>query len=128
MEERMMKEIELLRARYPNLQHGENYDWVMVPDFPLPGGWNREQTKLLILIPLTYPHAAPDNFYVESGLRLSNGNTPSNYSEGAGVPIGGAWGCFSWHPEIWRPSPSIKDGDNLLSFIRSINIRLREHN
>jgi hypothetical protein len=126
MKERIVKEIELLRERYPNLQHGENHDWVMIPNFPLPEGWNRRQTKLLFLIPPAYPHAPPDNFYAESGLKLSNGNPALNYNEGDGVPIGGAWGCFSWHAEKWRPSDNIEDGDNLLTFIRAVKIRLRE--
>jgi len=126
MKERIIKEIELLRMKYADLQHGDNYDWVMIPTFPIPEGWNRKQTKLLFLIPSTYFHTAPDNFYVESGLRLSNGNTPGGYSEGPGVPVGGAWGCFSWHAEKWQPVNSIEDGDNLLTFIRTVNIRLRE--
>jgi hypothetical protein len=128
MKERMSKELELLRAKYPNLQHGENYDWILIPDFPLLEGWNRQQTKLLFIIPPTYPHTSPDNFYVESGLRLANGNMPGSYSEGAGVPVGGTWGCFSWHAEAerWHSSDTIKDGDNLLTFMRAVNIRLRE--
>jgi hypothetical protein len=126
MRERIIKEIELLRTKYANLHHGENYDWVMIPIFPLPEGWNCKQTKLLFLIPSTYCHTAPDNFYVESGLRLSNSNTPGGYSEGASVPVGGTWGCFSWHAEKWQPGNSIEGGDNLLTFIRTVNIRLRE--
>ena len=126
MKARMLKEIELLLAKYPNLQHGENYDWILIPDFPLPDGLNRKQTKLLFLISSSYPHTAPDNFYVESGLKLSNGNPIQNYSEGAGVPLGGSWGCFSWHAEQWHPSNNTEEGDNLLSFIRSVKIRLRE--
>jgi len=128
MKERIMEEIELLREKYPSVQTGDNLDWLMIPDFPLPGHWNRPQTKLLFLIPPSYPHTPPDNFYVETGLRLVNGNKPSNYNEGAGVPVGGSWGCFSWHAEKWQPSSSSSEGDNFLSFIKSVNIRLREVN
>jgi hypothetical protein len=128
MKERIVEEIQLLKAKCPNLQHGENHDWVLIPDFPLPEGWSRRETRLLFLIPSSYPHAAPDNFYVETGLRLSNGNMPSNYSEGAGVPIGGTWGSFSWHPEHWQASAKIQEGDNLPTFIKAVNIRLREVN
>lgn len=128
MKERIEEEIELLRAKYPNLQHGENFDWIIIPDFPLQGHWNRPRTKLLFLIPPSYPHAPPDNFYVETGLKLKNGGDPSNYNEGAGVPVGGAWGCFSWHAEKWQPSSSVKEGDNFLSFMRAVGIRLREAN
>ena len=123
---RIMQEIEMLTEKYSSLQNGENLDWMMIPDFPLPEGWNTKKTKLLILIPPTYPHTAPDNFYVESSLRLTNGELPASYSEGSKVPVGDSWGCFSWHSEKWGPSDNLREGDNLLSFIKSVNIRLRE--
>ena len=128
MKERITEEVELLRKKYPSVQAGNNLDWIIIPDLSLPGHWNRPQTTLLFLIPPSYPHAPPDNFYVETGLRLENGNNPSNYNEGAGVPIGGSWGCFSWHAEKWKPSALAREGDNFLSFMRSVNIRLREAN
>ena len=128
MQERVTQEIALLKEKYSNLVHGQNYDWVMIPDFPLPDGYNRQTTKLLFLIPNAYPHTAPDCFYVEIGLRLSNGNLPSNYNEEMNVPVGGPWGYFSWHPEIWQPADEIQKGDNLLSFIKVVNLRLREAN
>jgi hypothetical protein len=60
------------------------------------------------------------------GLRLNNGNVPSNYNEEMPVPFGDRWGYFSWHPEFWEPAEHIQDGDNLLSFIKVVNIRLRQ--
>lgn len=128
MQERVIQEIALLRERYPNLVHGQDCDWVMIPDFPLPDGYNRKATKLMFLIPATYPHTGPDCFYVEVGLRLSNGNMPSNYNEHMDVPVGGSWGYFSWHPEIWQPADEIQEGDSLLAFIKAVNLRLREGN
>lgn len=128
MQERLAQEILLLKAKYPNLEQGQNYDWVIVPDFILPEGYNRKTTKLLFLIPISYPFAAPDCFYVELGLRLSNGNMPSNYNEQMTVPVGGAWGYFSWHPEIWQAAVEIEKGDNLFSFMKAVNLRLREVN
>lgn len=128
MEERIAEEIRLLKEKYPSVQYGEGYKWVMIPEFNLPEGYNRKTTRLLFLIPSVYPQAAPDNFYVDSGLKFANGNQLTSYSEGAQIPIEGSWGCFSWHPEIWQPSAEIKNGDNLLTFMRSVNIRLREMN
>ncbi len=128
MEERIAEEIRLLKEKYPSLKHGEGYRWVMISDFNLPEGYNRKTTRLLFLIPNAYPQAAPDNFYVDPGLKFANENPLTSYSEGAQIPIEGSWGCFSWHPEIWQPAAEIKNGDNLLTFIRSVNIRLREMN
>ncbi|MBU1726807.1 MAG: hypothetical protein KJ880_04175 [Candidatus Omnitrophica bacterium] len=117
-----------MKERYPSLMHGQDYDWVMIPDFPLPEGYNRQSAKLMFLIPNTYPHTGPDCFYVDVGLRLGNGEMPSNYNEHMSVPVGGAWGYFSWHPEIWQSADDINSGDNLLTFMRAVNLRLREAN
>jgi len=133
MSERIVEEIKLLKQKYSNLQNGQNNDWVMIPDFPLVDGYDRKTTRLLILIPVAYPNTAPDNFYVDKGLRLSNGAKPSSYNEETGVPVTGEWGCYSWHQDkeiadSWNPNAQIDKGDNLLTFVKSINIRLREIN
>jgi hypothetical protein len=128
MLERLMQEVALLKNKYPGLIHGQNYDWVMIPDFILPEGYDRKSTKLMFLIPSTYPYTGPDCFYVDVGLRLANGNMPSNYNEEMQVPVGGQWGYFSWHPEVWGPADDIQKGDNLLTFIKVVNVRLREAN
>ncbi|MFH1882188.1 MAG: E2/UBC family protein [Planctomycetota bacterium] len=128
MEERIAAEIKLLKTRYPNVQHGQGHAWVMIPDFVLPDGYNRKTTRLLFLILPSYPHAAPDNFYVDAGLKFGNGKPLTSYSEGSQVPIEGTWGCFSWHPEIWQPAAEIEKGDNLLTFMKAVNLRLREMN
>ncbi|OGX19585.1 MAG: hypothetical protein A3K83_03475 [Omnitrophica WOR_2 bacterium RBG_13_44_8b] len=126
MQERIIREITLLKNKYAGITHGENYDWVLITDYPLPEGYNRTSTKLLFLIPSAYPHTSPDCFYVEKGLRLNNGNMPSNYNEHMDVPLGGEWGYFSWHQEVWQSADQIENGDNLLTFIKSVNVRLRE--
>ncbi len=128
MQERVIQEIALLKELYPNLVHGQNFDWVMIPDYPLPEGYNRKAAKLMFLIPVTYPLSGPDCFYVDVGLRLTNGNMPSNYNEHMDVPVGGSWGYFSWHPEIWQAADEIRGGDSLLTFIKAVNLRLREGN
>jgi hypothetical protein len=124
--ERVTSEIQLLKERYPNLKHGADLDWVSIPDFPLPVGYNRANTRLMFLIPSTYPHTGPDCFYVDVGLRLASGDMPSNYNEHMNVPVGDKWGYFSWHPEVWEARDQINEGDNLVTFIRAINVRLRE--
>ena len=85
MEERLAEEIRLLKEKYPNLQFGEKYAWVMIPDFSLPEGYNRKITRLLFLIPGSYPQGSPDNFYVDVGLKFANNNLLTSYSEGAQI-------------------------------------------
>jgi len=117
----------MLRERYPSLEQGENLDWVLIPDFPLPSGWNRERTRLLIIIPPGYPQTPPDNFYVDVGLATVAGNTPGGYSEPA-PQIGESWGQFSWHADVptWQPGPEPQDGHNLCTFLGMVCARLGE--
>lgn len=126
--ERLLAEIEQLRKRYPTVQVGEYNRWLMITEYLLPHGWNRERTRLLFIIAPEYPHRPPDNFYVDAGLRLAAGNQmPSNYSEGQ-CPAGGQWGCFSFHAEVWRPAPEIEKGDNIVTFLTAVRLRLQEIN
>ena len=123
--DRRKQEIELLRRRYGELDHGPNLDWVLFKQFPLPTGWNREYIELLIIIPAGYPTTPPDNFYVREGLRLANGDAPNNYSEGQSI-LGGRWAQFSFHAQSWNPTPDPENGDNLLTFMLSMEKRLEE--
>ena len=128
--ERRLLEIDLLRKRYGNVEHGANIDWLLFKSFTLPHGWNRENTELLIIIPPGYPITPPDNFYVLNGLRsIVDGaaQVPSNYSENQTI-LGGSWAQFSYHAQIWNPAGDSLDGDNLLTFILSVEKRFRELN
>lgn len=129
MRERRLKEIELLRKKYGHLKHGENLDWIIFEEFPLPSGWNRPKIRLLVIIPASYPTTPPDNFYVAVGLCTASGVIPSNYTEGQSH-LGEQWGQFSFHVEggHWRPSPNLLDGDNLLTFMLQVEKRLKEVN
>lgn len=125
--QRRREELELLCQRYGELQHGENLDWVLFQHFPMPLGWNRGETKLLVLIPAGYPTTPPDNFFVPNGLRTTSGAMPGNYTENQSV-LGGSWAQFSLHAKEWSPSPDPNVGDNLLTFVIGVERRLRELN
>ena len=123
--DRRKKEIELLKKKYGVVEYSPNLDWMLIKQFSLPPGWNREKTSLLILIPSGYPTTPPDNFYVEPGLKTAEGTVPSNYSEGKNV-LKGKWGQFSFHVKEWSPTAEIEKGDNLLTFILGAQKRLYE--
>ncbi|MCL6560610.1 MAG: hypothetical protein K6U74_17810 [Firmicutes bacterium] len=131
MYERVAREIDLLRRKYPELQHGDRLNWILIPGYPLPSGrYNKQETKLLLVIPPGYPNTGPDNFFVDGDLRLQNGEMPPGFRQGAdsssgSAPIPGDWGWFSWHPKSWRPAATIEDGDNLLTFLRGVNLCLK---
>lgn len=123
--ERRQQEIEFLRRKYGTVEHGLNFDWVLFNEFPLPPGWNRQTTELLVIIPPGYPTTPPDNFYVRNGLKLADGRMPSNYSENQTL-LGTSWGQFSFHAQGWNPSSDFKEGDNLTTFTIAVERRLQE--
>ncbi|HOX05897.1 MAG TPA: E2/UBC family protein [Planctomycetota bacterium] len=125
MDERLRNELEMLKQSYPGVQYDERQRRVTIAGFPMPPGWNRATTTLVFSLPVTYPETSPDNFYVETGLRLASGEKPDNYTEDGGSPIPG-YGVFSWHPKgAWRCATPIEAGDNLVTFVRHILWRLR---
>lgn len=105
---------------YPGTRASALPDGTHVVEVPLqlPAGWNRSHVTARFVVPIAYPAAQLDCFYVDADLRLANGCMPTN----SGMqPINGAnllW--FSWHLAQWDPSR-----DSLLSFIRFINERFR---
>lgn len=131
MHERVKQEIDLLRAKYPTLQAGENLDWVLIPEYSLPPArFNKDKTKLLFVIPPGYPNTAPDNFFVDVVLRLNDGSQAAGFNQGANsssgnAPVAEDWGWFSWHPNVWRPAATIEGGDNLITYLRAVNACLR---
>lgn len=133
MHERVAQEIELVREKYPGLQHGERLDWVLIPDYPLPPNrFTQNRTALLFAIPPGYPNTGPDDFFVDGDLRLKDGGCAPAFSAGPNsssgpAPVSGNWGWFSWHPQSgqWRPAATVEGGDNLLTFLRAVNVCLR---
>ncbi len=131
MHERVRQEIELLKRQFPDLRHGDQLDWVLIPELVLPAGrFNKASTKVLFRIPVGYPQTGPDDFFVDGDLRLKDGTNPPAFNPGSQsssgpAPVEGNWGWFSWHPQGWRPAATIEGGDNLLGFVRTINLCLR---
>lgn len=116
------RDMELLRKRYPRVECGQDLGWFRIGDFPLPPGWNRESTDLLVIVPPGYPATPPDNFFVKPGLRTAAGAQPGNYTEGHSV-LGESWAQFSFHIEGWVPGE-----DSLETFVIAAGRRLQEAN
>jgi hypothetical protein len=131
MSERLMQEIRLLQDRFPVVQHGEQFDWVLIPEYELPRNrYNKSHTVLMFRIPPGYPSTGPDDFFVDNDLRLVGGGTAGGFNSGSQsssgpAPIAGDWGWFSWHPQSWRATATTASGDNLLTFLKSVNVCLQ---
>ena len=127
MREELEEEFDAVKRQYGELTVDEESTWMIVEHYPLPPGWNKPETKILILIPSGYSTTPPDNFYTDDDLRLENENQALSASPGQNV-AGGTWQQFSYHvqPGEWRPHAEPLRGDNLLTFMAAVGTRLSE--
>lgn len=125
MESRIDQERHLLRGRYPALEYRPEGNWVRIPDYKLPEGWNRETTDVAFQI--LQPPAGPYGIYVTSGLLYKN-QRPNNYSEPANTPFPGTWGIFSWAPGDgeWVQGATPSAGSNYLNWALGFSVRFKE--
>lgn len=134
MDERIEKELILLRREYPALEYKEinGIGWILIPAYKLPPNiWNFDCIAVCFQIPSGYPGNPPYGFFIKTGLLLKLSNEkPSNAysdSDSAQTPFDGTWGKFSWQNDnSWRPTSDLNSGSNLLNFVRSFNDRFKE--
>lgn len=125
---RLAAEIDLLRTRYPDLEHREHAgeQWVRFPSYPVPEGWSHRSAEIAFRIPLE-PGQQPYAFFVRPSLTLSSGAAPSNYTVPASTPWGTDFAQFSWAPlEPWIPKADVTAGANMLNFATSFAARLAD--
>lgn len=128
MQERIDLEIALVRERFPEAEYHPEGRWVRVSSYPLPEGWNRKTTDVAFQIDASYPGAQPYGFYVQSGL-LFQDTAPGSYTDPAPnqPPFEGSWGFFSWAPNSgWFPASDVRQGANLLDWVRGFRDRFEE--
>lgn len=129
MQERIEEELALIRWRFPEAEYREEGQWVRIPSYSLPDGWNRSSTEVALQIPSGYPGTPPYGIYIPAGLQFK-GATPQNYTEPAGnhPPFPGVWGVFSWTlgDGQWRPTTDLRKGSNLLNWVIGFADRFRE--
>ena len=129
MQERINQEIELIKTRFPDIEYLPDGQWIHIPRYPLPSGWDPSPTQLAISIPVEYPGGPPYGIYVPSGMRFS-GQPPNNYNDQAPMqpPFGGAWGVFSWTTQdgVWHATTDLTKGSNLLNWVLGFQRRFEE--
>ncbi len=99
---------------------GGNQVFVVFEKYPLPKGWNRSETRLLVITDISYPNSKLDMFWVEPGLRLDGGRNPQA-GEAIESYIGQQWQRFSWHVQKWNPA-----FDNIKTYLGTIDKRLKD--
>jgi hypothetical protein len=126
MQDRRKAELQLVEISHGVIQVAEDMAWFIIQRWPLPSGWSKSETALLVLIPPGYPVTPPDNFFVDAELSLSNDGMPGNAS--VVEQLGGRWLQFSYHvePGDWKPHADADKGHNLLTFLQGVKKRLQE--
>lgn len=120
------EQLAALRKLFPKASM-ENADGgavlVIIPDVPLPPGWNLTSTTVRFLAPAGYPMAKPDCFWADASLRLASGGNPQNgnLNQIPGRADLHMW--FSWHLQSWNPV-----NDTLVTFLRAIQRRFSMKN
>jgi hypothetical protein len=103
--------------RYETFQHGAMTALVIF-NFPLPTGYESNETDLLILLPGGFPDAAPDMWWCDPRVRLANGTDP--VSTNIGEQIGKrSWQRFSRHFTAVRWQPGRSGVESYVTLIRS---------
>jgi hypothetical protein len=128
MTERIARELELLRKRWPDLEYVEDGQWVRLPGYPLPEGWSRPSTDVACQIPKTYPGTPPYGIYVPVGLTFK-GSPPDNYTPASTKPpFPGDWGIFSWTQDAggWHATADLTTGSNLFNFALTFAERFQQ--
>ena len=86
--------------------------------YPLPLGWNKRQTRLLLITDISYPNSKLDMFWVGVDLQLEDGRIPK-CSESIETHMGQQWRRFSWHVQKWNPAI-----DNVITYLATVDARL----
>lgn len=94
--------------------------YIVFENYPLPEGWNRKTTRLLVISDVSYPNSKLDMFWVDPDLRLCDGRQPQA-GENIETHLNERWQRFSWHVKKWNPAV-----DNLITYLDTVNVRLRQ--
>jgi hypothetical protein len=126
MTPRIDAEVNLVKARFPDLIYKQELGWVYIPKYGAFKGWQPTPMPVAFQINPSHPGAAPYGFYTPNKTRYE-GSVPQNYTEPAAtsVPFEGKWSFFSWSSENWRPAAEIHAGSNLFNWVLSFAQRLR---
>lgn len=118
----LLQEIETLRLQGHNISLTEDSNWVSVVfhEYPVPAGFSKKETNLLIRAQQSYPNSNLDMFWTDVDLVLEDGRVPAA-AEHIESHNGQQWRRFSWHPQSWNPGR-----DSLCTYLEFINARFAQ--
>ena len=117
---RLAEEVKALtgEGRRAELTEAEGMACVVFSEYPLPRGYTRAASNLLLMMPPSYPNGKPDMFWVEPEIVLAGGTVPRS-ADSVETHLGRQWRRFSWHLTSWNPAV-----DDLRTYLEFVNSRL----
>ncbi len=107
---------ELRREGYViDLMEIDGYAMMIIDEYPVPSGYSKHTTKMLLKFPMAYPNGRPDMFWTDGDFILQNGAEP-NKANVIETINGRQWRRFSWHPQAWNPGR-----DDLRMYLEFVN-------
>jgi hypothetical protein len=94
--------------------------FVVFEKYPLPTGWNKSETRLLVIADISYPNSKLDMFWVDPDVRLADGRIPQAGGSFE-TYLNQQWHRLSWHVQKWNPA-----ADNLITYLGTVDARLRQ--
>jgi hypothetical protein len=125
MHPRLVQEWDELLAIHPDVKHAEEPERMQLSLELAPHTYTLDSTRAAVLIPVGYPTTPLDGFLVPHGLALAGGESLPLTGDGAPLGMPG-WQLVSFHlvdeqgRSTWRPTADPARGDNLVSYISSI--------
>lgn len=94
--------------------------YIVISGYPVPRGWNKTRTTLLIIADVSYPNSKLDMFWTEVDLTLQDGRI-AQACDAIESHRGQQWRRFSWHVQQWNPAV-----DNLRTYLGTVDARLQQ--
>jgi hypothetical protein len=116
----LVEEVEELRREGYSVDLVEAEGWAnaVFHNYPVPPGYSKASTELLLKFPISYPNGRPDMFWTDEDLTLTGGQIPRS-ADSIETSLGKRWRRFSWHPQNWNPGV-----DSLRTYLEFVNNRL----
>jgi hypothetical protein len=126
--DRLQRDLDLVRGRYPEVEFREEGQWVFLPHYPVSPGWKERAYAVCFQIRPGYPDIGPYGINVSPPPEREDGAALQSYSLNPEPrpPFPGEWGRFSWEVDGWKATANLVSGSTLLSFIESIRKRFEE--
>ena len=117
--QQLVHDVETIRERGPavSMIEADGLAYLVLDEFPLPRGYNKASTRLMLKVPLSYPNGNPDMFWIYADVRLAAVTPPANTNQESA--LGAAWLRFSWHPQKWNPG-----SDDIATYLDFVETRL----